>query len=197
MSFFCLLFVFVFCFVCICFSCVWVLVWVCVCVCRGGCERVFLFCFWLFTFLFVCLFVCLFTCLSVWLFVCFLFLFVCFRNHLAAHWWGFHDPQSALSHYEWRAGTLKGASDILKSTRLHLTESSFTVLDRDLPVETMIYITVRAYNRVGLWSERSSDGFKIDDSAPEIIQPPMIDSTKGVILNGTQVNVLCKNSCYC
>ena len=91
---------------------------------------------------------------------------------------------------------MKGASDVLNNTRLHLTESSFTILDKLLPIETTIYITVRAYNRVGLWSERSSDGFKIDDSAPEIVKSPIIDPTKGVIVNGTQVNLLYSSGQY-
>ena len=62
------------------------------------------------------------------------------------------------------------------------------ILDDNLPTRTTIYITVRAYNRVGLWSERSSNGFQIDESVPEVVQEPVMDATMGVIRNGSQVN---------
>lgn len=73
-------------------------------------------------------------------------------------------------------------------TRLHLSDSALRILDTEMPPDTLIYITVRAFNRVGLSSERSSDGFQIDITPPNVMTPPTIDNTKGVIVDGTQVN---------
>ena len=70
---------------------------------------------------------------------------------------------------------------------MHLTDSAFTILDDEQPSGTTIYITVRAYNRVGLWNEHSSNGFQIDSTAPDVVKPPVMDATKGVIRDDTQV----------
>ncbi len=110
-----------------------------------------------------------------------------YRNTISAYWWGFHDSQSGLSHYEWRAGTRKGANDIVDTTQLHLTDSVFKILDNELMLGVTIYVTVRAYNRVGLWQERSSNGFQIDITPPDVIQAPKMDTTKGTINEGSQV----------
>ncbi|XP_072034094.1 uncharacterized protein [Amphiura filiformis] len=109
------------------------------------------------------------------------------RNTIAAYWWGFHDAQSGLLRYEWRAGTQQRGSDIVNSTTLHLTDSVFKILDAKLPIGVTMYVTIRVYNRVGLWRERSSNGFQIDSTPPEMLQPPAMDSTKGTINEGSQV----------
>ncbi len=122
-----------------------------------------------------------------------LFFFYCsfYRMQLSAHWWGFHDPHSGLSHYEWRAGTTPGSADILSSARIELSESALMFLsDSDqMRKNTDIYITVRAYNRVGLWSEASSNGFRVDRSPPRVKHPPVVDKKVGVIVKNTQVKV--------
>uniref|UniRef100_A0ABM0M5T3 Uncharacterized protein LOC102801709 n=1 Tax=Saccoglossus kowalevskii TaxID=10224 RepID=A0ABM0M5T3_SACKO len=65
------------------------------------------------------------------------------RSTMAAHWYGFHDPQSQISHYEWRAGTTVGGEEIVPPTTLHLTEKVFiSQMSQDLPLNTMIYVTV-------------------------------------------------------
>ncbi|XP_071784665.1 uncharacterized protein [Asterias amurensis] len=111
------------------------------------------------------------------------------RRQLSAHWWGFHDPHSSLSHYEWRAGTTPGSADILSSTRIELSQSALMFLsESDQMLEnTDIYITVRAYNGLGMWSESTSNGFRVDSSPPEVIQEPTIDGTVGVVVRNTQV----------
>ncbi|XP_022100380.1 uncharacterized protein LOC110984469 isoform X2 [Acanthaster planci] len=110
------------------------------------------------------------------------------RLRLQAHWWGFHDPHSGLSHYEWRAGTTPGAADIFPSTRIELSEGAliFLPVSDQLPVDTDIYITVRAYNRVSAWSEATSNGFRVDSSPPDVVDPPAAKS-KGVAVQNTQV----------
>ena len=112
-----------------------------------------------------------------------------YRRQLSAHWWGFRDPHSSLSHYEWRAGTTPGSADILSSTRIELSQSALMFLsESDQMLEnTDIYITVRAYNGLGRWSESTSNGFRVDSSRPQVIQEPTIDGTVGVVVRNTQV----------
>ncbi|XP_077866322.1 uncharacterized protein LOC144354078 [Saccoglossus kowalevskii] len=110
------------------------------------------------------------------------------RTSLAAHWYNFHDPQSQLSHYEWRAGTTPGGDDVLATTQLHLTETAFiSQLQQLLPKSTRIFTTVRAYNKEGLFTEKTSNGFIVDDTPPEIREEPTIDCQFGSIKPGTQV----------
>ena len=109
------------------------------------------------------------------------------RIFLSAHWWGFSDPHSQLSHYEWWAGTSPGAEDILTPKRLHLEESALTILDQTMPENVLIYITIRAYNRAGLWSEASSDGTKVDSSSPVVDTIPANDNSFGMLVPNTQV----------
>ncbi|KAK3589056.1 hypothetical protein CHS0354_008706 [Potamilus streckersoni] len=93
------------------------------------------------------------------------------RSFLAATWFGFWDSQSGLSHYVWRAGTTKGTDDILQPTNLHLSDMASIPSLPDtklLPVGKKIYITIRAYNKAGLFAESSSNGFIVDISAPNI-----------------------------
>ncbi|XP_022105050.1 uncharacterized protein LOC110986986 isoform X2 [Acanthaster planci] len=111
------------------------------------------------------------------------------RLRLQAHWWGFHDPHSGLSHYEWRAGTTPGAVDILPSTRIELSEDALMFLPASgqLPLGTDIYITVRTYNRLGMWSEATSNGFRVDSSPPDVLKAPAFDETQGMAVQGTQI----------
>ena len=65
---------------------------------------------------------------------------------MGAKWHGFQDPQSGIAYYEWRVGTSSGAGDIYRA-KLPLRESAYATVS--LHKHTMIYITVRAYNRAG------------------------------------------------
>ena len=56
-----------------------------------------------------------------------------------------------------------------------------------LPIGTDIYITVRAYNRLGMWSEATSNGFRVDSSPPDVLDAPAVDETKGMAVRNTQV----------
>ncbi|XP_071123173.1 uncharacterized protein [Mytilus edulis] len=91
------------------------------------------------------------------------------RTYISAKWYGFDDPQSGLQKYEWRAGTSIGGDDIVSPTELHLTEVlALNDLSLTLPVNQKIYLTIRAYNRAGLWTESSSNGFIVDITAPVV-----------------------------
>eukprot|EP00058_Branchiostoma_floridae_P022359 XP_002607849.1 hypothetical protein BRAFLDRAFT_117284 [Branchiostoma floridae] len=106
-------------------------------------------------------------------------------SSLAAHWYGFNDPHSGLSHYEWRAGTTPGGSNIVGNTQLHLTNVAVKT-GLSLPVNTMIYVTVMAYNHVGMSVETTSNGFRVDTSAPTVTTAVHFDHTHGSLVSGTQ-----------
>ena len=79
----------------------------------------------------------------------------CCRNYISAKWYGFDDAQSGLEKYEWRVGTKPGFGDIVPTIELHLTETA-ALLDSpgynlSLPINTRMYITVRAYNKAGVY----------------------------------------------
>ncbi|WAR04893.1 hypothetical protein MAR_020262 [Mya arenaria] len=97
------------------------------------------------------------------------------RTHVGCKWFGFSDPQSGLSHYVWRLGTLKGGDDIVSATNVHNHEIAYIVDVQShsgalLPVGRLIYCTVRAYNKAGFFSEVSSNGFVVDTSPPTIVK---------------------------
>ncbi|XP_071964161.1 uncharacterized protein [Antedon mediterranea] len=109
------------------------------------------------------------------------------RRILEAHWWGFNDPHSGLSHFEWWAGTTPGGNDILALQTHHLSEIVFTTLNFDLPLNTKIFVTVKAYNKVGLSVERTSDGFTVDVTTPQIIRSIEVSSRAGSAVPSKQV----------
>ncbi|CAG2234222.1 unnamed protein product [Mytilus edulis] len=106
------------------------------------------------------------------------------KNYISAKWYGFDDAQSGLEKYEWRVGTKPGYSDIVPTIELHLTETA-ALLDSSsynlsLPINTRMYITVRAYNKAGLWSESSSSGFSVDDTPPVLSKVTTFSNDFGI-----------------
>ena len=81
--------------------------------------------------------------------------YVSFRTYISAKWEAFDDPQSGLEKYSWRVGTTPGGDNIVSAIDLHLTEiavlSNSSNYHLDLPVKQKIFITVRAYNKAGLY----------------------------------------------
>ncbi|CAH1258773.1 Hypp2075 [Branchiostoma lanceolatum] len=110
------------------------------------------------------------------------------RTFLGAHWFGFHDPHSGLSHYEWRAGTTPGGDDVYSTSRLHLTEMAcISHVDPPLPIGQAVYVTIRAYNKAGLFVERSSNEVTVDDTPPVFGSRPSFDIQHGSIIAESQV----------
>ncbi|CAC5386466.1 unnamed protein product [Mytilus coruscus] len=111
--------------------------------------------------------------------------------YISAKWYGFDDPQSGLQKYVWRAGTKPGYDDIVPPIELHLTVSAAllnsTSYNLDLPLNKRIYVTVRAYNKLGLWSESSSNGFIVDNTPPVMLKLPTFSADFG-IKGLTQIN---------
>ncbi|CAG2222618.1 unnamed protein product [Mytilus edulis] len=102
-------------------------------------------------------------------------------TYISAKWYGFDDPQSGLEKYVWMAGTTKGGTDIIPATVLHLTETAAIYnTSLGLPLNQRIFVTVRAYNKVGLWSESTSNGFLVDTSAPVITKTPTFSADFGI-----------------
>ena len=56
-----------------------------------------------------------------------------------------------------------------------------------MPENVLIYITIRAYNRAGLWTEASSNGFKVDSSPIVVDTIPALGNSFGVLVPNTQV----------
>ncbi|CAC5375030.1 unnamed protein product [Mytilus coruscus] len=97
------------------------------------------------------------------------------RNYLTAKWFGFVDSQSEINHYVIRAGTSRGSGDLYPPTSLTSFDMVLlTDLPNQLPLNHRIYITIRAYNKAGLYSESISSGFIVDISAPVIIKKPSL-----------------------
>ncbi|XP_071082513.1 uncharacterized protein [Haliotis cracherodii] len=112
------------------------------------------------------------------------------RTFLGCKWRGFQDPESGLDHYEWRVGTTPEGDEILAATNAALEEAIFHTLSRDhqLPVGQTLYTTVRAYNKAGLYSEITSNGFLVDITPPEVVVTPGILDGYGSIVAGTSIS---------
>ncbi|XP_067663316.1 uncharacterized protein [Haliotis asinina] len=109
------------------------------------------------------------------------------RTFIGCKWRGFSDPESGLDHYEWRVGTNPGAGDILSARTAALREVIFHTLKRhqQLPLGRTLYITIRAFNKAGLYSEATSNGLLVDDSVPIVVTPPTVRSLMSLVPNTT------------
>jgi len=106
------------------------------------------------------------------------------RDTLSANWGGFSDPQSGISGYTYAIGTTLGGTDVIGWTAAGGT--SVTVGSLTLDLNKIYYVSVRAYNGVGLYSELSSDGItvvNIGERIPNYPNPfnPPTESTRIVI----------------
>ncbi|XP_062616047.1 uncharacterized protein LOC134277752 [Saccostrea cucullata] len=102
-------------------------------------------------------------------------------NFISARWLGFNDPQSGLSHFVWWVGTTPGGDEILLEREGHLTEVAVALnITPQLPVGKRLYISVRAYNNAGLYTEATSNGFQIDNTPPVISRGPVFSKDFGV-----------------
>ncbi|XP_061181031.1 uncharacterized protein LOC133189645 [Saccostrea echinata] len=99
------------------------------------------------------------------------------RTYIGAKWHGFVDPQSGLDHYVWWAGTTPGGNDILPEKDVHLATTGVVFnLSPELPIGKRVYVTVRAYNKAGLFTDSTSNGFLVDTTAPVISMGPRFAS---------------------
>ncbi|XP_071079258.1 uncharacterized protein [Haliotis cracherodii] len=112
------------------------------------------------------------------------------RTFLGCKWYGFQDTESGLDFYEWQVGTTPGGNDILSSQHAALEEVAFHTLNESqlLPVGKRMYITVRAFNKAGMFTTSTSNGFIIDDSAPEVVKAPYIAGGQGSLVAMTLIS---------
>ncbi|XP_067682774.1 uncharacterized protein [Haliotis asinina] len=112
------------------------------------------------------------------------------RTFLGCTWHGFQDTESGVDFYEWRIGTTPGGDDILKPRYAALEEVALVTLTNTTKLTTghEMFCTVRVYDKAGLFSESTSNGFIIDNSAPEIIKRPSIDGGLGSLVAMTLIS---------
>ncbi|XP_046345841.2 uncharacterized protein LOC124126446 [Haliotis rufescens] len=112
------------------------------------------------------------------------------RTFLGCKWHGFQDAQSGLDFYEWRLGTTPGGDDILTPRYAALEEVAFLTLTNTttMPTGREMFCTVRVYDKAGLFSESTSNGFIIDDSAPEVVKIPGIEGGQGSLVAMTLIS---------
>ncbi|XP_046571088.1 LOW QUALITY PROTEIN: uncharacterized protein LOC124279320 [Haliotis rubra] len=112
------------------------------------------------------------------------------RTFLGCKWHGFQDTESGLDHYEWQVGTTPGDSDIFLSQHAALKEMAFLTLNESqmLPIGKKMYITVRAFNKAGVFTTSTSNGFIIDNSAPEVVKAPDLVEGQGSLVVMTLIS---------
>ncbi|CAH1787741.1 unnamed protein product [Owenia fusiformis] len=109
------------------------------------------------------------------------------RNYISAHWSGFHDAHSGLSHYEFRAGTTPGGDNIVSPVSVHLTDLIVFPLDTPLPLTTKLFSTIRAFNYAGQWTDAVTNSFTVDITPPVIVTQPHIKTNLGPTKDNFQI----------
>ncbi|XP_028398913.1 uncharacterized protein LOC114522435 [Dendronephthya gigantea] len=91
---------------------------------------------------------------------------------LGASWGQFHgDSKDPVIRYEWAVGTLGTPDDIMDFTDVGLdTRASKSLTDGEIVLDTGVrcYVTVRATTLSGRTSNKSSNGFIVDTTAPTV-----------------------------
>lgn len=86
-------------------------------------------------------------------------------------WIGFKDPETDIHHFEVCISTNQLACTITEFRNVLLT-SSLTLTNVKLPVGEKLYVIVRAFNKAGMFVEKSSDYFIVDATPPFLLQQP-------------------------
>lgn len=84
---------------------------------------------------------------------------------ISGDWSGFADAESQIARYEWAIGTSAGGSDLQGFVSTGTTTRG-TNAALSLAHGVTYYVTVRAYNRAGLYTELSSNGVTVDTTGP-------------------------------
>lgn len=92
---------------------------------------------------------------------------------ISASWVGFEDPHSSIDHFEWCIGTAKDNCEITSFKNSYLSADVY-VSSLMLPLNTHLYLSVRAFNNVNLSTIAYSHAFKVDTSPPKILTHPKI-----------------------
>ena len=89
-------------------------------------------------------------------------------TYLYANWDEFQDEQSDITRYVWCAGTRKGTCDIIPETDVGDRTSVGQQIRPPLATGMIVFVTVSAYNGAGSVTRLSSNGVKVDSTAPVI-----------------------------
>lgn len=114
------------------------------------------------------------------------------RDTITCHWTGFHDDESAISHYVLYAGVSLGDDSYIQATPIPATESFFLsrspfIETNVLPANRTVYVTLVAHNHAGLSTSIMSGGVFVADTSPVATKPAAIDTGwAGSLVSGTQ-----------
>ena len=90
------------------------------------------------------------------------------NTFIYANWDEFQDSESDVVKYSWCAGTGKGICDIIVETDVGDRTSVGQQIYPPLATGMTAYVTVSAYNGAGAVTRKSSDGIRVDNTAPVI-----------------------------
>ena len=108
-----------------------------------------------------------------------MFFFIC-RNMISAKWVGFQDPHSGIERFDWCIGTDIEKCNIQSYTN-SLLSNSITFTGTTLNENVDYFVTVRAINKAGLSTSRSSSLFLVDTTPPYLVRKPsFITSGMGI-----------------
>lgn len=87
-------------------------------------------------------------------------------SFVSTNWDEFYDPESGISHYVVCAGTIIGACDVAPPTTVNNGLETKLGVWPAISSGSIVYSTLRAYNKAGGLTEIYSDGVLVDSSQP-------------------------------
>lgn len=100
------------------------------------------------------------------------------RQGVAASWAGFADHESGIAGYSWCVGTRQGACDLLPWYPVGLATK---VVDPALAIpegeNAQVFVSVRCFNHMDLYSDAFSDGVGFDGTPPTMVAAPTLSVT--------------------
>jgi hypothetical protein len=91
-----------------------------------------------------------------------------YDSFVSANWDKFHDPESGVLKYVICAETVKGSCDILPLTTVNSGLAVELKVNPPMSSGTVVYLTLRVYNKAGGMTEVYSDGVLIDSTPPDL-----------------------------
>ena len=87
-------------------------------------------------------------------------------TYIYANWDDFLDEESDVSKYTWCVGSAEGTCDIIAETDVGDRMNIGQQISPALPTGMVVFVTVSAYNGAGAVTRKSSDGVRVDSTAP-------------------------------
>jgi hypothetical protein len=91
-----------------------------------------------------------------------------YDSYVSANWDKFHDPESGVLKYVICAETVKGSCDILPLTTVNSGLAVELKVNPPMSSGTVVYLTLRVYNKAEGMTEVYSDGVLIDSTPPDL-----------------------------